>query len=43
MQIMLPGVFMEPGTARLYHIISRNAMISVLKSRNSLFSMICPF
>ena len=30
--MMQPGIFMEPGTARLYHIIRRNAMISGTKS-----------
>ena len=30
--MMQPGIFMEPGTARLYRIIRRNAMISGTKS-----------
>ncbi len=32
--MMQPGIFMEPGTARLYHILSRNAMIFRIKDSN---------
>ena len=34
MRIALPDIFMEPGTARLYHILSRNAMIFRIKDSN---------
>ena len=32
--MMQPGIFVEPGTVRLYHIIRRNAMIYRTKGAN---------